>query len=371
MLTYEGSKQRINGLSDLLDGKGQKVIFLNIRSLTKNFCGFEADFKNSDLLAIGLVETWLNVNIRSSILKLQGFSLIRLDRMIDKRGGGILFYVKNEVDYEMLDVTLSISNENIEIMSSIINRKFKKKLCVSLAYIPPKGNVRKALEYLDKIGETVDGKNYEWMIGGDFNTNLNCSNCTSNRRVIQSFAGKFSLTQLIKMPTRVTCNTATLIDHIYANDVSQIAISGIITYGLSDHDIVYVIMKRNLPKKRPVNFHCRTMSKYSRTDLEDILWNLNWNSFYIEKDPNFSWEILYQFYRASLDVVAPMINICKAREFSCWVTTDVIKLIRRRDKLKENLIPNDKKSFDEFKEVRNQVHREVITAKQKYIGNKI
>lgn len=66
-----------------------------------------------------------------------------------------------------------------------------------------------------------------------------------------------------------------------------------------------------------------------------------------------------------------MINIRKARETSCWVTSDIIRLIRGRDKLKENLVPNDEKSFDEFKEIRNQVHREVITAKQKYIGGKI
>lgn len=161
-----------------------------------------------------------------------------------------------------------------------------------MVYIPPKGNVRKALEHLDKIGETVDSKDYEWVIGGDFNINLKGTNSALNRRVLQSFAGKFSLTQLIKTPTRITCNTATLIDHIYSNDVSQIAKSGKVSYGLSDHDIIYTIMKRNLPKKKPISFQCRTMVNYNRTDLEDILWNLNWDSFYDEKDPNLSWEIL-------------------------------------------------------------------------------
>lgn len=48
--------------------------------------------------------------------------MIRLDRVIDKRGGGIMFYVKIDTEYEMLNASLNVSNENIEIMSIVINK---------------------------------------------------------------------------------------------------------------------------------------------------------------------------------------------------------------------------------------------------------
>ena len=79
---------------------------------------------------------------------------------------------------------------------------------------------------MNKI-DSISNKTY---ILGDFNINLYLNNCSKkitnqlNNKSIPSdvksyyeFCTFFSLHQLIKLPTRITCNSATLIDHILAS----------------------------------------------------------------------------------------------------------------------------------------------------------
>ena len=54
--------------------------------------------------------------------------------------------------------------------------------------------------------------------------------------------------QVIKEATRTTAEINTLIDHIVTNKKDSIADSGIIPYGISDHDLVYIIRYSRIPK---------------------------------------------------------------------------------------------------------------------------
>ena len=59
--------------------------------------------------------------------------------------------------------------------------------------------------------------------------------------------GKFcqihSLKQLITCPTRVTCNTSTLIDHILTNSSEKIFQPGVIDSRISDHQLIFCTRK--------------------------------------------------------------------------------------------------------------------------------
>ena len=55
----------------------------------------------------------------------------------------------------------------------------------------------------------------------------------------------FSFTQLIEEPTRVTLETATLIDHIATTCPNNVLESGVLKISMSDHFMVYCIRKLN------------------------------------------------------------------------------------------------------------------------------
>ena len=53
----------------------------------------------------------------------------------------------------------------------------------------------------------------------------------------------FDLRQLIKVPTRITCNSATIIDHILASYPERVTQQGIIDVGLSDRQLIFCTRK--------------------------------------------------------------------------------------------------------------------------------
>jgi len=70
------------------------VQFLNARSIINKFDEFEATVLNLNPDIIGVTETWANENIFDAELDISGYVNFRKDRPADKRGGGVLLYVK-------------------------------------------------------------------------------------------------------------------------------------------------------------------------------------------------------------------------------------------------------------------------------------
>ena len=78
-------------------GKRLHIIHLNIRSLSKNHEELFITCKEYDIILLS--ETWLNKNFDSGLIERNGFTLFRQDRdtKINKRGGGLAFYIKTEL----------------------------------------------------------------------------------------------------------------------------------------------------------------------------------------------------------------------------------------------------------------------------------
>lgn len=353
-------------MNELKSEKGQKIIFLNVRSIYNNISELQLEFANCNLMCLCFCETWLNSKIDSRLIDIYGYKPLRLDRKSTKKGGGVITYVRNDFDVDQLHADLDVSNQDIEIMSTIIKRKFQRSLCVSVAYLPPTSKVELALQHLEKLYSHIDEQGYEWILGGDFNIDLNMNKST---RLIRNFAGKNTLTQLINKPTR-TCRTrSSIIDHIYTNTTQQVKDTGVINYGLSDHDLLYVILKRNLQKKPKTSFRYRDVKHYHVELLEILIDETDWTDFYIEPNPELAWEMLIGIYYYCLDALAPIKEFKQVKVASDWTDSHLLGLIRERDylrtEMKQHVNPNEA-LVTELKRKRNQVKRCVINAKRNY-----
>ena len=119
-------------------------------------------------------------------------------------------------------------------------------------YRPPsQGSFTETItEHFSKIN-TNDTEIY---ILGDFNINLfskqkyifHQMNTQSMSPEVKNFfqlCSLYGLEQLIKSPTRVTCSTSSLIDHIVTTFPERASQQGIIDVGLSDHQLIYCTRK--------------------------------------------------------------------------------------------------------------------------------
>ena len=60
-------------------------------------------------------------------------------------------------------------------------------------------------------------------------------------RHIKRIYGTYQFKQMITEVTRVSSDTKTLIDHIVSNKPDHISSGGVISFGISDHDTVFVV----------------------------------------------------------------------------------------------------------------------------------
>ena len=199
---------------------------------------------------LGITESKLDSSVTNSEVNINGYSIIRNDR--NRNGGSAASYVRNDLYFNIKNV---FSNSLEHVFFEILLPKFKP-IAIGIFYRPP--NVNNFLEILSNDFKKVDIRKKEIYILGDFNINLlqngkfilkeNQSNIfrigtTPLINKHKEFCQTFSLTEIIKDPTRITCSTSSLLDHILTNSLEKISQKGTIDVGLSDHQLIYCTRK--------------------------------------------------------------------------------------------------------------------------------
>lgn len=165
-----------------------------------------------------------------------------------KRGGGVAIYINSRLSASRLDISLDISNKDIELLTMGISRKKQKMLFVSTVYIPPKADVNSAISHLENLAERLSSTNNDWVLCEDFNIDITSNVSSRHKKSLTNISNRYRLRQLINKPTRTTLNSSTIIDHIYSTIDPEFLVSNVIKYGLSDHDITFMVIKTHFVK---------------------------------------------------------------------------------------------------------------------------
>ena len=104
---------------------------------------------------------------------------------------------------------------------------------VGMMYRPPNSSFNHFLESMEEILQTISNLRLKCYVMGDFNINLLHSNDNSTNYI--NLFQTYNFAQTITKPTRVTSRSATLIDHIWTNDMQHYIRSGILYNSISDH----------------------------------------------------------------------------------------------------------------------------------------
>ena len=109
------------------------------------------------------------------MMEVQGYALYRLDRDTkpdsskQKRGGGLITYVRNTSTDVYVQELNTTSSKDIEIQWLKITRANSKTLLLANVYKPPMGKVEQAVKLLEQGLLSLSSPNYEVVILGDFN----------------------------------------------------------------------------------------------------------------------------------------------------------------------------------------------------------
>ena len=361
----------IDTLGDLSAQKGFKLVHLNIRSLFKKLDQLKILLDSSKIDVVTLSETWLNTSIFSTSINLEGYGLYRQDRSSGNskkgRGGGLLTYIRKDhsANSEVMP-DLNRSNMDIEAQWTLIHRDHCKDMIICNIYRPPRGNIQKAISYLDECFKQVRADRVEIFVLGDLNINYK-NKVSGDFKKLKFFMQTNGLSQLITNTTRNNDKTKSLIDLVLTNS-KHVSAAGTLNHFVSDHQPIYVIKKKKRDVRAREEFIGRSYRNYNSQAFKGMLKDHNWNEFYKLTDPSDAWDYILNQVTPILDMVCPLKSFKIQNYRPEWMTNELIEQIKDRDYFYQ--IAKSTGNLDSWniaKHLRNTTNANIRQAKREFV----
>ena len=352
--SYQSDSQYILDLG--LRCKGFRMGHINIQGLSNKIDQvrllLESD--KNEIHVLGLSETKLNAIHPDSSYEINGFQKpCRRDRELNS-GGGLIVYVKEGIQTCR---RTDLENENLECIWLEIKPKKSKAFLVGNIYRPPNSTIHWN-EIFEACIENVLGEDKEIYLMGDINRDL-LNNQIKN--AWSDYMEPFGLTQLVSEPTRVTGDSSTLIDHIYANCPENVNSINIPKIGLSDHFPIFFTRKMHVqpPKTDHYTISYRSFKNFNEDKFTEDLQSVPWDTIKIFDDTD---DIMEAWLDLFLQVVDKHIPIkqhrVKQKNQPQWLSPEILDAMKCRDRHKS--IGNE----DEYKLWRNKTIKMIQKAKR-------
>ena len=283
-----------------------------------------------DILLI--TETKIDASFSSSQFKVEGFRMYRVDRNI--YGGGLMVFIRNDICFHVI-TRFNIDMSSFRTESMILKVKINKSwFAVVGIYRPP--NIPKSqwkLE-LSAIFEAATAISNDAIFLGDFNCDmLEPNKPPMDGRDLCDLLDIYNLKNLITTPTRITETTRTLLDLILTSNKNKILSSGVVDVQISDHSLVYAVLRLSAPRLRSRKICLRSLKNFDSNVFLEDLHNVPFHIMDIFDDVD---DKLFVFESLYLDIVnehAPLKNFHVRGNQVPFMTEQWRKAIRHRNKL--------------------------------------
>jgi site-specific DNA-adenine methylase len=369
----------LNGLLSQVKTKEYlSIMNTNARSLPRHISDYqlflEALYEKSlfefDLITFD--ETWLN-NDLEQIISLNNYDAIFQHKINKKEGGGLCVFIKSDLTY-ISRPDLSISDEFREkfdvLFLEVIMSQRSNNYVIGIVYRSPSNNSEKDfIACLTAILEKVEMESKHIIIVGDMNLDL--LKADSHKHTGDYLASLISngFVPAITLPTRITQNSCTLIDHIFIKSKLHTFLSGTITTDITDHYINFILcpLKPVTTKNKYITY--RQFNEENLRNLENALTNHNWSSVIQCTDVNTSYSNFIEEFVEEFDRIIPQIK----KRFNKyhhkkepWITKGLLSSIRTRDRMHSKLrkIQNESTreiavlSYKKYKNILNKLIKE-------------
>ena len=195
---------------------------------------------NIDILIVS--EAKLDSSFPQAQFRTEGYAPpFRYDR--NSHGGGIRLFIREDIPTKIMSVTPLQDFEGIFVESNLR----KKKILLCCSYNPHKNLISKHLNILEKILDTQMKIYDNFLIVGDFNSEMTES-------AMKNFCGTYHLHNLIKDPTCFkNPDKPSCIDLLLTNFPKSFLKSQTLETGLSDfHKLTLTFLKIHYKKQKPL-----------------------------------------------------------------------------------------------------------------------
>ena len=234
------------------------------------------------------------------------------------------------------------------------------------------------IEYFTEILEFIDSFNIPTIVTGDFNLNLfGATDINSHPTSLLDLCIFYNLLQCISRATRITPNSATLIDLTFIKGLMpNLICSGVITTDISDHFCNFVLIKtdRVKIKKEPPKYK-RLINDETTLSFFNNLSALSWQQVTDLDDTNLAFDkfisIFDEFYNLNFPLVRISLNK-KNTPLNPFMSHSLLRCRTKKEEL-SRLAKIQPTAFNISlsKNYSNTYYMLIRTAKKLYFRNKI
>ena len=327
-----------------------KCFYFNARSIINKRDELELYVFQENPDIIGITETWATDSIGDSELNLDGYTMLRKDRVpgVKLKGGGVLLYIKNIFNV-VLREDFSSTNFPESIWCDL--EIGGEKTLVGVCYRPPDSN---RIQDEAMFGDFCRASNEKVLIMGDFNfADLDWSKpetLDDSHSLINCLNDNF-LVQCVDSATRGT-NYLDLIFVSEENMIENLVVGEL--FDTSDHQIIrwnFVACKENIKTVDNKPIHNYFKADYEKIREEATL--MDWSEIVKGEDCNADFD---RFKSALLTIRNQWVPCKKSNNSKCkWVNRGVIKC--RRAKFKAWAKYKEDKSQVNFDRYKNKLQK--------------
>ena len=194
-----------------------------------------------------------------------------------------------------------------------ITTKSGKSIVVGSLYRSLNSSDSALMDHIENIITKVKlEKNHKQLIlGMDHNFDLlKCNQHRPTKRFLYKMMDE-NMLPAITRPTRITSNTATLIDNVFISDQLQRNFdSGLIVDDISDHLSSIVLMKQTrITDKSPIEFDSRILTDDKLSRIKAEFMHVDWNGTLNNEDCSVNFENFCIKLNMIMDSIAPIKHV--------------------------------------------------------------
>jgi exonuclease III len=349
-----------------------KLLHINARSLPRNITCIRnyVNLLENTFSIIGISESWLK-DTQDPLVQMHNFSMEGFCRQ-NKRGGGVALYIRDDIVYKTRN-DISVNNSDIESCFIELVNNHNSNVVIGVVYKSPSAPLNNFIELINDILACVNNENKKCYIMGDFNIDLLQYDTHNGVRNFMDTLQSQSFYSTINKPTRITADTATVIDNILTNDFNNHH-AGVLVTDISDHLPVFLVTD-NL-RENPQNERRNSKRDFSSNHIHNFVDELNQIDWSFITSLNNLHEIYGNFQEHVVklyDKHFPLQEV-KRRYDSCkspWLSDGVYNSIRRKNHLYKKFLRNpNNQNKSIYTLYKNKLNALIKISKKNYLNKK-
>ena len=184
------------------------------------------------------------------------------------------------------------------------------------------------------------------------------------------------LTTILK-PTRITTDSATLINNIFTNEIGNRVLSGLLINDISDHLPVFATLqnfsKENTQRNSKIAKMIRKKTPDSIEALKEGLRQQTWTDVYLNHDPNKAYDEFMSTFTTLYDKNCPLQQLRTNKyEDKPWITRGPENACKNKNVLyKQFLQIRTKEAENKYKKYKNKLTSILRTNKKDYFNKQL